>query len=112
MVSDILQAIPALSSLAFSLNWGLNFLVAALFLPLRNLLSSPAIPGDPMSARNNEGRVFYVFMVMCWTLAVVVWRGLPKTSGAGVAAAAVGSAGGGGASGQGVSTAGLGLGRV
>lgn len=33
-----------------------------------------------MSARTNEGNVFYVFMLTSAILALVVWRGLPNDS--------------------------------
>ncbi|KAI9631883.1 general substrate transporter [Dioszegia hungarica] len=93
------QAIPALSSLAFALNWTLNIMIALLFLPLRNLLSSPTDPSDPMAtARTNEGNVFYVFMATSAILALVVWRGLPNAPGSGM--------------GPGGAVAGLGIGRV
>ncbi|KAF9459362.1 general substrate transporter [Collybia nuda] len=47
-------AVSALSSVALSLNWIVNFMVGLLFLPLRNQLSG----GDSLK----EGRVFYVFV--------------------------------------------------
>ncbi|CAK5279489.1 unnamed protein product [Mycena citricolor] len=49
------HAVSALSSIALSLNWIVNFLVGLVFLPLRNLLSQ----GDP----SKEGRVFYLFAI-------------------------------------------------
>ena len=71
-----MQAIPALASLSLSVSWIANFLVAILFLPLRDALSSTVDPTDPLSQRKGEGRVFYVFTVVCLGLAVLVWRGL------------------------------------
>ncbi|CAD6578358.1 MAG: hypothetical protein TREMPRED_002163 [Tremellales sp. Tagirdzhanova-0007] len=50
------QAIPALASLSLSLNWVANFIIAILFLPLRDALSSPLDPSDPISERTGEGR--------------------------------------------------------
>lgn len=77
------QAVPALSSLSLSCNWIANFFVALLFLPLRDALSSPVDPRDPLSARRGEGRVFYVFTLVCAGLGMLVWRGLPQRSGSG-----------------------------
>ena len=71
-----MQAIPALSSLSLSVNWAANFLVAILFLPLRDFLSSLVDPNDPYSATKGEGRIFWVFMVINVLSAGVVWRGL------------------------------------
>jgi hypothetical protein len=79
------QAVPALSSLSLSCNWIANFFVALLFLPLRDALSSPVDPRDPLSARRGEGRVFYVFTLVCAGLGMLVWRGLPRRSGSGSA---------------------------
>lgn len=76
--ADTPQAIPALSSLALSANWITNFFVAILFLPLRDYLSEPEDPRDPLSGRVGEGRVFYVFTGVCAVLVLVVWRGLPS----------------------------------
>ena len=73
------QAIPALASLSLSLNWVANFIIAILFLPLRDALSSPLDPSDPISERTGEGRVFYIFTGVCALLAVLVWRGLGNT---------------------------------
>jgi len=50
------HAVSALSSVALSMNWIVNFIVGIVFLPLRNLLAS----GDG----SQEGRVFYVFAVV------------------------------------------------
>ncbi|KII88903.1 hypothetical protein PLICRDRAFT_40541 [Plicaturopsis crispa FD-325 SS-3] len=50
------HAVSALSSVALSLNWIVNFIVGLVFLPLRNLLAG----GDPY----REGIVFYVFAVV------------------------------------------------
>ncbi|KAF8558404.1 general substrate transporter [Imleria badia] len=47
------HAVSAISSVALSLNWIINFFVGLIFLQVRNLLAH----GDPMK----EGRVFYVF---------------------------------------------------
>jgi len=69
-------AIPALASLSLSLNWITNFFVASLFLPLRDALASPADPKDPTSAKTGEGRVFYLFTVVCLGTAILVARGL------------------------------------
>lgn len=74
-----MQGIPALASLSLSLSWISAFLIAILFLPLRDAMSSPAHPGDPMSARHGEGRVFFVFTAICAFTALLVWRGLGKT---------------------------------
>ncbi|KAF5324746.1 hypothetical protein D9611_004518 [Ephemerocybe angulata] len=60
------KAVSALSSVALSLNWIVNFLVGFLFLPLRNLLSG----GD----RYLEGRVFYVFGLLFLSSFVVLSR--------------------------------------
>ncbi|RXK41640.1 hypothetical protein M231_01140 [Tremella mesenterica] len=78
LVSELVpsSAIPALSSLSQSLSWTSNFLIALLFLPLRDALSYPSDPHDPLSAREGEGRVFYVFTGTCSLLACIVWRGL------------------------------------
>ncbi len=78
-IGDLLigyQAIPALASLSLSLNWVANFFIAILFLPLRDALSSPIDPGDPISERTGEGRVFYLFTGVCAVLGLLVWKGL------------------------------------
>jgi len=69
-------AVPAVASLSLSLNWITNFCVAALFLPLRNALSEPADPRDPLSDRIGEGRVFYIFTVVAIFTLTLVWRTL------------------------------------
>lgn len=50
--------VPRLSSLSLLLNFGANLAVGALFLPVRNALSSPAKGGR---RRADEGNVFFVF---------------------------------------------------
>ncbi|TFY76084.1 hypothetical protein EWM64_g7928 [Hericium alpestre] len=62
-------AVSALSSIALSMNWIANFIVALVFLPLRNFLSH----GDPAA----EGQVFYVFAILLSLLSLglfYVWR--------------------------------------
>ena len=68
------QGIPALASLSLSLSWISAFLIAILFLPLRDFLSTP----DSSGKRQGEGRVFYVFTGMCVLTGVLVWRGIGK----------------------------------
>jgi SP family facilitated glucose transporter-like MFS transporter 3 len=70
--------IPALSSLSLSLNWLAAFIVAITFLPLRDALSSPSDPRDPLSGRFGEGRVFYVFTGVGVVLGGLVWRGFAR----------------------------------
>jgi len=72
-------AIPALSSLSLSCNWIAAFCVAISFLPLRDALSSPIDPRDPLSDRKGEGRVFYVFTIVCLGTGLLVWRGLGRS---------------------------------
>ncbi|WVQ72890.1 hypothetical protein IAR50_002451 [Cryptococcus sp. DSM 104548] len=69
-------AVAALSSLAVSTNWITAFLVALFFLPLRDLLSSPADPRQPENGRKGEGRVFYVFTVVLLLGGIMIIRGL------------------------------------
>ncbi|KAM6500706.1 General substrate transporter [Amanita muscaria] len=59
MISEVAppHAVSALSSIALSLNWIVNFFVGLVFLPLRDLLSG----GGDIS---KEGRVFYLFAVI------------------------------------------------
>ncbi|WVF69339.1 hypothetical protein IAT40_004115 [Kwoniella sp. CBS 6097] len=78
LVSELVPppAVPAVSSLALSTNWITNFLIAILFLPIRDMLSTPIDPRDPVSDRKGEGRVFYVFTVVLLAGALLVWRGL------------------------------------
>ncbi|KIY68007.1 general substrate transporter [Cylindrobasidium torrendii FP15055 ss-10] len=63
-------ATSALSSIALSLNWIVNFLVGLAFLPLRKLLSG----GDP----SKQGRVFWVFAAILIVCMLVVARGLKR----------------------------------
>jgi len=58
MISEVAppHAVSALSSIALSLNWIVNFFVGLVFLPLRDLLSGGEIGKD--------GRVFYLFAVI------------------------------------------------
>ncbi|WWD04751.1 hypothetical protein V865_002822 [Kwoniella europaea PYCC6329] len=78
LVSELVPppAIPAVSSLSLSINWITNFLIAILFLPLRDFLSTPIDPRDPQSDRRGEGRVFYVFTGILVVGGLLVWRGL------------------------------------
>ncbi|WVQ96838.1 hypothetical protein IAU59_003945 [Kwoniella sp. CBS 9459] len=78
LVSELVPppSVPAVSSLALSINWITNFLIAILFLPIRDLLSTPIDPRDPVSDRKGEGRVFYVFTVVLAAGALLVWKGL------------------------------------
>lgn len=80
LVSEMVppHAVPALSSLALSASWVTTFIVAMGFIPLRDALSSPIDPHDPMSAREGEGRVFYVFAGMLAITTLVTLRGVPK----------------------------------
>ncbi|KAF9257812.1 general substrate transporter [Marasmius fiardii PR-910] len=59
-------AVSALSSIALTFNWSMNFLVSLFFLPLRNLLSG----GDP----SKQGRVFWVFALVLLVAMSVVGR--------------------------------------
>ena len=61
-------ATSALSSIALSLNWIVNFLVGLAFLPLRKFLSG----GDP----SKQGRVFWVFAAILTVSMFVVSRAL------------------------------------
>lgn len=70
-----------LSSLSLSLSWVSAFFIAIAFLPLRDALSSPVDPRDPLSDRKGEGRIFYVFTVMCILAALVSWRGTGRRAG-------------------------------
>ncbi|WWC62444.1 uncharacterized protein I303_105040 [Kwoniella dejecticola CBS 10117] len=78
LVSELVPspAIQAVSSLSLSINWITNFFIAILFLPLRDLLSTPVDPHDPLSDRKGEGRVFYVFTGVLVVGGLLVWRGL------------------------------------
>ncbi|WRT67675.1 uncharacterized protein IL334_004647 [Kwoniella shivajii] len=78
LVSELVPspAIPAVSCLAVSTNWITNFLIALLFLPLRDFLSTPVDPRDPISDRKGEGRVFYVFTGILIFGGLLVIRGL------------------------------------
>ncbi|WWC88785.1 uncharacterized protein L201_003698 [Kwoniella dendrophila CBS 6074] len=78
LVSELVPspAIPAVSSLSLSVNWITNFVIAILFLPLRDFLSTPIDPRDPLSSRKGEGRVFYVFTGVLAIGGMLVWRGL------------------------------------
>ncbi|OCF30610.1 vacuolar membrane protein [Kwoniella heveanensis BCC8398] len=78
LVSELVPspAVPAVSSLALSTNWTTNFLIAILFLPIRDMLSTPIDPRDPVSDRKGEGRVFYVFTAVLLAGWILVWRGL------------------------------------
>ncbi|KAI0005873.1 general substrate transporter [Russula compacta] len=60
------RAVPALSSVALSLNWIANFIVGLAFLPLRNKLSG----GDS----TKEGRVFYVFVGLLFLSSSIFFR--------------------------------------
>jgi hypothetical protein len=71
-------AIPVLSSLSLSCNWIANFVVAILFLPLRNAFSTPVNPSDPTAGRIGEGRVFYIFTVLGIFTGMLTWRGLAR----------------------------------
>ena len=44
-------------------------------------MSSPVDPNDPMSEREGEGRIFYLFTGVCVLIFVIVWRGLTGRSG-------------------------------
>ncbi|WVR06252.1 hypothetical protein IAU60_003282 [Kwoniella sp. DSM 27419] len=76
LVSELVPspAVPAVSSLALSTNWITNFVIAILFLPLRDFLSTPADPRDPLSAREGEGRVFYAFTGVLIAGSMLVWK--------------------------------------
>ncbi|ORY31395.1 general substrate transporter [Naematelia encephala] len=78
LVSELVPqpAIPALASLSLSLAWISNFFIALLFLPLRDALSEPVDPHDPIGDRKGEGRVFYVFTAVCVVLGLLISRGL------------------------------------
>ncbi|TFK67892.1 general substrate transporter [Pluteus cervinus] len=72
MISEVSPpgAVSALSSIALSLNWVVNFLVGLLFLPLRNAIAG----GDA----TKEGRIFYVFsgiLAICFFFLARVYRG-------------------------------------
>ncbi|KAF9239597.1 general substrate transporter [Melanogaster broomeanus] len=60
------HAVSAISSIALSLNWTVNFLVGVVFLQLRNFLAH----GDSMK----EGRVFYVFAAVLFCSALSFLR--------------------------------------
>jgi len=68
MISEVSppRAVSALSTVALSLNWIVNFLVGLLFLPLRNLLSG--------GERFHEGRVFYLFGLLLLSSSFVLSR--------------------------------------
>ncbi|TFK95548.1 general substrate transporter [Pterulicium gracile] len=68
MISEVspYHAVSALSSVALSLNWTVNFFVGLTFLSLRNWLSG----GDPLK----EGRVFYLFAAVLGVSTVVMLR--------------------------------------
>lgn len=70
------HAVPAVSSLALSGSWITNFVVAMGFIPLRDALSEPVNPHDPLSPRKGEGRVFYVFTFTLVLMVMVVLRGV------------------------------------
>ncbi|CAA7270174.1 unnamed protein product [Cyclocybe aegerita] len=59
-------AVSALSSVALSLNWIVNFIVGFSFLPLRNVLAG----GD----RFKEGRIFYLFVFLLGFSAFLLFR--------------------------------------
>ena len=54
--------VPQISSVSLLLNFTSNLVVGALFLPIRNALSSPA--RSIGSQRDGEGNVFFVFALM------------------------------------------------
>jgi len=60
------RAVPALSSVALSLNWISNFIIGLAFLPLRNALSN----GDS----TKEGKVFYVFAGLLFLSSSIFFR--------------------------------------
>jgi len=60
------RAVPALSSVALSLNWISNFIIGLAFLPLRNALSN----GDS----TKEGKVFYVFTGLLFLSSSIFFR--------------------------------------
>ncbi|KIK63780.1 hypothetical protein GYMLUDRAFT_40848 [Collybiopsis luxurians FD-317 M1] len=67
------HAVSALSTIALTLNWLINFSVSLLFLPLRNALSGGP-PSSPHHDPGKIGRVFWVFAAALVSVMGVVWR--------------------------------------
>ncbi|KNZ55602.1 hypothetical protein VP01_2637g2 [Puccinia sorghi] len=59
-------AVSASGSLGLALNWASNFLVGLIFLPLRNVMSSPDGDGD--------GNVFYIFTILGAISTCLIYR--------------------------------------